>query len=255
MKYAVFFDWDGTLSHDGIHISDVNREAIRQLQREGHLAFLCTGRSFAFVPEEARNFGFNGIVCGAGTHVIVGDETIFSISIPEEVTKKILLHFLQDGQACVLEGEEAMFLINEWDSSRLQWPQLKKPEDFNRFVKGHPITKLTMYGKPSGRTIQLLSEYFSLIVHPNYCEAVLKGCNKATGIEKMLNYFGMSRQSSVGIGDSPNDLDMLKYTATSIVVENAPEEVRQAADKITCRSEDNGVAEALKQWILKGEHS
>ena len=43
---------------------------------------------------------------------------------------------------------------------------------------------------------------------------------------------------------------MLRYTALSIVMGNAPEEVKKTADKITGTAEEHGVAEALKKWIL-----
>ncbi|MBU5449282.1 HAD family hydrolase [Acetivibrio sp. MSJd-27] len=250
MKKAVFFDWDGTLSFDGNHMSPENRKAIRKLQKKGHLAFLCTGRSYAFIPEEALEFGFDGIVCGAGSHVIIGDKTIFRVSVPEDMVREIFHHFRSDGQTCVLEGEDAMFVINEGKSSHTQWPVLKDPEDFDRFAAGHPITKLTLYGTPGEASKILLDNYFSLIVHPYYQEAVIKGCNKATGIEKVLNDCHLTQRDSVSFGDSPNDLDMLRYTALSIVMGNAPEEVKKTADKITGTAEEHGVAEALKKWIL-----
>lgn len=250
MKKAVFFDWDGTLSFDGNHISKENQKALRMLQEKGHLAFLCTGRSYAFIPKEALEFGFDGIVCGAGSHIIIGDKTIFRVAIPEETVREIFLHFRSDGQTCVLEGEDAMFLINERKPSHTQWPVLKEPEDFDRFVTGHPITKLTLYGEPQEASKILLAKYLSLIVHSYYQEAVLKGCNKATGIEKVLNFCHLSQKDSVSFGDSPNDLDMLRYTALSIVMGNAPEEVKKEADRVTGSAEEHGVAQALEDYFF-----
>ena len=251
MKKAVFFDWDGTLSADGLHVSPENRKAIRRLQEKGHLAFLCTGRAYSFIPEEALKFGFDGIVCGAGCHIIVGDKTIFHVSIPEYILREVFLHFLKKAEGhCWLEGEDSMFLIGAEPPSDSPWPRLEKFEDFDRFVTGHPITKLTF-----GKTLEedskaLLTQYFSLISQVGYHEAVLKGHNKATGIEKVLNYFHLTQKDSVGVGDSRNDLDMLRYTALSIVMGNAPEEVKKEADRIAGSAGENGVAQALEQWVL-----
>ena len=45
-------------------------------------------------------------------------------------------------------------------------------------------------------------------------------------------------------------MDMLRYTALSIVMGNAPEEVKKEADQIAGSAEENGVAQALEQWVL-----
>lgn len=251
MKKAVFFDWDGTLSADGLHVSPENRNAIRRLQEKSHLAFLCTGRAYSFIPEEALKFGFDGIVCGAGCHIIIGDKTIFHTFIPEPVVREVFLHFLKKPEGyCWLEGEDSMFLIRTEPSSDSRWPRLEKPEDFDRFVTGHPITKLTLGETLEEDSKALLAQHFSLISQIGYHEAVLKGHNKATGIEKALNYFHLTQENSVGVGDSRNDLDMLRYTALGIVMGTAPEEVKKEADRITGSAEENGVAQALERWVL-----
>lgn len=250
MKKALFFDWDGTLSFDGNHVSPETKNTIRKLWQKGHLAFLCTGRSYGFIPKEAFALDFDGIICGAGSHIVIGGKTLFRRSIPEDVTRKIFLHFLEDGQSCVLEGEDAMFVINGEAPFGTQWPILKEPADFDRLAAGHPITKLTLYETPSEASKRLLSKYFSLIVHSVYQEAVLLGCNKATGIEKVLNAFHLTRKDSVSFGDSPNDLDMLRYTAQSIVMGNAPDNIKKEADYITASAEENGVAQALETYFL-----
>ena len=43
MKKAVFFDWDGTLSFDGNHMSPENRKAIRKLQKKAIWLFYAQG--------------------------------------------------------------------------------------------------------------------------------------------------------------------------------------------------------------------
>ena len=44
MKY-VFFDIDGTLRGESRIITERTKAAIRQLRRNGHKAFVCTGRA------------------------------------------------------------------------------------------------------------------------------------------------------------------------------------------------------------------
>ena len=49
-RKAVFFDADGTVCDMKKGVPDSALEAIRALVNNGHEAWLCTGRSRAFVP-------------------------------------------------------------------------------------------------------------------------------------------------------------------------------------------------------------
>ena len=65
-RKAVFFDADGTVCDMKKGVPDSAIEAIRALVNNGHEAWLCTGRSRAFVPwylEQIKTFrgGFKKI--------------------------------------------------------------------------------------------------------------------------------------------------------------------------------------------------
>ena len=61
-KKAVFFDADGTICdiEKGTPASAV--EAITKLVKNGHQAWLCTGRSRAFVPDYLEQIPFTGMI-------------------------------------------------------------------------------------------------------------------------------------------------------------------------------------------------
>ena len=67
---AIFFDIDGTLWDRDNNIPQSTKEAIHQLQENGHQTFLCSGRTRVFInSEELLGMGFDGIVCGCGTFI------------------------------------------------------------------------------------------------------------------------------------------------------------------------------------------
>ena len=67
---AIFFDIDGTLWDRDNNIPQSTKEAIHQLQENGHQTFLCRGRTRVFInSEELLGMGFDGIVCGCGTFI------------------------------------------------------------------------------------------------------------------------------------------------------------------------------------------
>ena len=79
-------------------------------------------------------------------------------------------------------------------------------------------------------------------------DILMKECNKAIGIKKMLEYLHLTDWPSFGFGDSPNDIDMFRTVNTSIAMGHAPTEVKEAASYITGTFEEDGVFEFLEKF-------
>ena len=78
VRKAVFFDIDGTLWNTKNEIPESTVKAIGQLRRNGHLAFLCSGRSRAYIQNpKLFEIGFDGVVSGCGTMIEYGGNTVF----------------------------------------------------------------------------------------------------------------------------------------------------------------------------------
>ena len=50
----------------------------------------------------------------------------------------------------------------------------------------------------------------------------------------------------MAVGDTPNDLDIIRTAGVGVAMENAYEEVKQAADFVTRSNEESGVAYAVR---------
>ena len=90
-KSAVFFDIDGTLWDYNNYIPDSCREGIKKLRENGHLAFICSGRSRAFIQnEDLLSLGFDGIVCACGCHIEIDGKLLYEKVIDESFTQKTI---------------------------------------------------------------------------------------------------------------------------------------------------------------------
>ena len=100
MSRAVFFDADGT-------ICDL-KKGIPVLRKNGHTAWLCTGRCRAMIPEELAA-GFDGIVAACGTYLEYQGKTLFNheLSCAEALRSVQVLRKYR--MIPVLEGAEAMY--------------------------------------------------------------------------------------------------------------------------------------------------
>ena len=55
----------------------------------------------------------------------------------------------------------------------------------------------------------------------------------------------------MAMGDGYNDVPMMRYAGLSVAMANGCEETKAAADHITCSNDEDGVAEAVKAYILE----
>jgi hydroxymethylpyrimidine pyrophosphatase-like HAD family hydrolase len=253
---AVFLDIDGTLIYkdEGPFPADI--AAIEKARGRGHRFFLCTGRALSNIPPLLRNAPWvDGIAAATGTHVMIRSNpelpgvftTLASRVIPEDIIKIVIDYFYPLGIWCALEGEDELYLVNEEEPrlfARHPVP-LTRENNFLSYCRGLRISKLTMQGDASQGERTVLGPYFNLHALGGYHEGVLKGESKSGGIERILAALGLKQEDSIAIGDSANDLDMIRFAGRGIAMGNACEELKQAADEITTGVRDGGVAHVL----------
>ena len=98
---------------------------------------------------------------------------------------------------------------------------------------------------------QYFYENFSVLKTCTYTFEVLsKNTNKGTGVKKLCQYLDIPNNEVICIGDSPNDLDMLKCAGLSVAMGNGWDEIKNAADYVTLTNEENGVANVLEKFVL-----
>ncbi len=245
--YAAFFDLDGTLAVGNGPPSAADRDAIRAFRLQGNYAFLCTGRSPAFLYPAVLDIGFDGVVSGAGAHITLGNTILHRRMLSRETIKSVIDYSVRSGDVCVLEGETSMFQVAARGKTRFSWTKTGGGDDFLTRYPDEVITKLT-YFCPFNDELQALLSELHVIQHPDYFEAVPGGCSKSDGLRRVLEALDLPRENSLAFGDSMNDLDMLTYAGVGIAMGNAVDPIKAAADRVTLPLSENGVAAALALW-------
>lgn len=85
---------------------------------------------------------------------------------------------------------------------------------------------------------------------PTYLEIMQGTVSKTTAINYLQKVFNVAKEEIITMGDNYNDIDMLKYSGLGIAMGNAPEDVKIYADCVTSTNDEDGVAEALKKYVL-----
>lgn len=274
MKY-LFFDIDGTLFSHKEGISQSTVEALRKAKENGHKIFINTGRSIAELGASFAQFGFDGYVLAAGSHVIVEGKTIFEQTI-EHAKVLELLEYLQGHKVGIgIEAQDFTYFSDEVFAGyrekvyqvieRVLQTDPHPYEPYHYMI--HPsyvrkisdflenpskVYKMLIYGSSVEENMEIkkrLPDGFDLLVYENsFCELINKNTNKATGIGEVIKYYEASMDDTLAMGESLNDLDMIKASGIGIAMGNASDPVKEAADYVTDDVKKNGVYNSLKKY-------
>lgn len=264
-RKIAFFDIDGTLTSeiDG-SVPQSTKDSIRAARENGHLMFINTGRCMQNVEERFLEIGFDGVISGCGTNIYCEEngklEEKLYISQSHSTILEILRHARQFQLDILFESkQEVRFdmqhpLITQ--GGIRQYKQfVKRNYDMSHDPDSEDFTsdKFVIWFEniddlKSFREIS--DKHFSCIDRGgSFREFVPHGYSKATGIQWVLDYYGIPGQNAYAFGDSNNDLSMLSYVKNSIVMGNAtPATLFSQASYVTASSSENGIWQALKYF-------
>lgn len=254
----IFFDIDGTLvGEDGCVIPESARSAVRRARANGHICMINTGRTMTLVGTElTEQTEFDGLVLGCGTMVVYRGKTLLHETFsPEEGADIIDGLYRYEIDAC-LEGSEN----NYRDSDDRIFT-----ETYRRFISrfdgfgygsfreapGH-FDKFYAYVDSMEKMDGFRREYEDRLDFVDrkggYFEIMPRGFSKASAMDFVAGALGISREETVAIGDSSNDIPMIERAHIGIAMGNATEDVKKAADHVSTDIGDNGIENALR-WL------
>lgn len=256
---AVFFDIDGTLWGKDNKIPDSTKEAIRLLRKNGHLTFICSGRTRVFInSEELLSMEFDGILSGCGTHIEYQGEDLLYRKIDDELLKKSVQMFYDYDMPMVMEGRHMLYMDPEI-ISRDGYGRylLDVAKDYMMPIRDNQehweASKFSVLigGKKYREVIEKLSDDYDFLVHGEFVmEVIPKGFSKATAIAVICEKLGIDRKDTYAFGDSANDVDMLEYAGTGVAMGNGTDVAKEHADYVTDSLYENGIYNALKHFSL-----
>jgi Cof subfamily protein (haloacid dehalogenase superfamily) len=85
---------------------------------------------------------------------------------------------------------------------------------------------------------------------PRFLEIMDPRATKADALQVIARHYNIDQNEVMVVGDSYNDLAMIKWAGIGVAMGNACNAVKEAADFITASNEEEGVAEALRRLIL-----
>ena len=240
--YAFFLDIDGTI-FDGDRVAQEVVEAISRARNAGHKVFLNTARAYIGLPEQAFALPVNGFICSFGLEIFADGMFIHRQFFPKDTVLAAAKYAFQNHVPLYLEGEIRLDLNRRWEGSL--HPQ--NFEEFEQMLGQHQVCKFSFPDGPTDQDKLAFSEDFDFYD----IEVIAKGYSKTRGIQLVENFYGLSRENTVAIGDTDSDMDMVRYAGIGVAMGNSTEKLKACADFVTKSLEEHGVAYAIDRILAK----
>jgi Cof subfamily protein (haloacid dehalogenase superfamily) len=269
-------DIDGTLLDPNFEISAANIAALRHAHESGIEIILVTGRRHTFAVPIAEKLGFYDKLClissnGAITRAFSG-ETFHRDLLPAQTARRLaaemiafrgnlVITFDQESKgALVLEHtQELTGSIQRWLKSNMEFIEFVVP--IEAALTHDPVQAMFCGGVERMQQAQatllasdlkphvtvLRTEY----PHRDLCimDVLNRDCSKGHALKRWAAFRGLGPDDVMAIGDNYNDVEMLEYAGTPVVMANASSELKQNGWHITLSNSESGVAAAVEKFV------
>ena len=270
-------DLDGTLLDSRGHISERNRVAIDNAREQGVHVALVTGRRFRDSRPVALELGLDVPLIshnGALTKHAVTLQTVSVLPLPLAAAREALRVGRATGADALLSDDHEGLGVLVYDHIRggnsaahryISWARrIHGEEEGARAVQqvnsledylDHDPIHLSFSGgceemdqleeilkSELGSTVKILSTKY-LEQDFTLLDVVNSAASKGAGVAAAAAELGVSREEIMAIGDNYNDLEMLLFAGTGVVMANAPLSLREIAGlHPTASNREDGVA-------------
>ncbi|MFD7520663.1 Cof-type HAD-IIB family hydrolase [Paenibacillus chitinolyticus] len=238
----VALDMDGTLLNEEKQVSPANREAIYAALEAGVTVIFSTGRGVQSALPYAEELKLQTPI------VSVNGSEIWKA--PHDLLKRTLLDLdlVRRMYDLAIEHDtwywaysvEGMYNRDNWaeDITKPEWLKFgfyTENKESLEIIRG----ELARWGE-----LEITNS------HPDNLELNPKGISKASGIEEVCKLLGIEMSQVIAMGDSENDIAMIRAAGLGVAMGNAQDGVKRIADLVTVTNDEDGVAKIIQEYVL-----
>ncbi|MCI9598312.1 MAG: HAD family phosphatase [Firmicutes bacterium] len=268
----IALDLDGTTLNDDRVISQANRQALEAAVDKGTNVVIATGRAFSALPEDVFQVkGIQYVLTSNGAVItdLRTNQVIYENCIaPEAVEKAVALLRQHDFMIEAFTGGGAYIEKAVYDhirETRLSFRHVdyvlttRQPidglYDFILEHKEHIENINVNFEDQSDRALmrEVLGKLENTTLTTSFDHNLEIGgstTSKAGALKELGRILSVSSEEMMAIGDSPNDMAMMRLAGMPVAVGNAKEEVKAIAKYVTASNHEDGVAQAVRKFVL-----
>lgn len=269
MYKLICVDLDGTLLDSHQRVSSTNKEAIIKALNAGIEVAIVSGRPNCFttrimnqIDDRMGHVTFNGAyyrIAGKSNRFPIHKETVDQVAkLAKEYNIRVF--FKNKNLALCTKSDPGVL---DYDKYKEQTAP-KDRMDFHYYVdavtyfaENDPgILKIFCWDNNKERFNKLADEVEKLphvqcYRYDDYFELCSDETSKGKAILKVSKELNIKAEEVVCIGDNFNDVPMFEVAGLSVAMENAPKQVKEMCDVVTLTNDENGVAYAIENYVLK----
>lgn len=269
---ALIVDVDGTLVNSEKKITEYTKNVLIDAQKRGKIIAIASGRSIAGVRHTAsdislENFG-GYVIAYNGTTVIncKTGECIYNQTLPGEMLAPVFYEAKRlNVGICVFNDRDRELLSGNGSNRYIEADAmacdvtLRETAHFLKEIT-FPVNKFLLVGEINQmqEVERLMKEKFGDRLNifrsdPYYVEVLPKFTDKGVAVDKLIKHLDLKKEKVICVGDSYNDLPMLKRSGLAVAMGNAQPSVKEAADIVTASNDEDGVAKIVEKFMTKAE--
>ena len=271
-------DIDGTLLDSRGKLPDAHRDALADAAALGIEIALVTGRSFHFTQPIVDLLALRlTLVCNNGA--IVKDntgETMMRHLLSREAARQVLAgtrHF-EDSVAIVFDRPDERQIVFE----RMDWSHPNRrgyyeknkayiaeaPSPLADMLVEDPIQ--VMFNGSVAPMRALAAELRAMRIAGQFAVGLTEyerrdfslldvngaGCSKGATLARWTAACGLSAAEVMAVGDNLNDVEMLDFAGTAVVMGNATDALKARGYRLTDSNDEGGLATAIRRFVPHG---
>lgn len=261
----IALDLDGTLLNSREEVSPRNRRAIRAALDAGIRIVLVTGRGVDTPIRVSKDLGLNlPVICchGALTKDFMAGKMLGHIPVPMQYAKPMIEFAEREGLSMALYSDETFYRL---EGQRLYMEDMRGPAwrevaTFRDVMHTAP-TFIRFLGQEAVEAMQ--REFGDLPLHFKHeswldfteCAVTAREATKQRALARLCADFQILAERVLAIGDSRNDVPMMRWAGMGVAMGNALPEVRQSVRYVTGTNDEDGVALAIERFALRAEQN
>ncbi|MDO4542931.1 MAG: Cof-type HAD-IIB family hydrolase [Clostridia bacterium] len=256
-------DIDDTIVDSTFVLKERTIAAIRAAHASGVKVVLCTGRGIIASKGVRDTLNVSELsVCFGGSLVVRESDgkVLHSVYMsPEDVSLSMNAAFSIGLHSQLYQGDYVVIREENEFTRRytkvLALPFIEVPDILER--RYNEVPKVLVYSPPEHerenleKLRRLLPSHLHLLTSkPGFIEIGAKESTKGRALQWIADYWGVSSDEVVAIGDNTLDMDMIEWAGIGCCVDNGNPMVKERADMVIPSCSDEGVAWFIENFIL-----
>lgn len=285
----IALDLDGTLLNSRGELTALNRAAIRAARERGVRVALVTGRRFRDVRPLALELDLDDVPVISHNGALIKHartlETIKAVMLPLEAAHAVLRVGREHNMDAMVSDDPEGLGVMVYDHINEDNLALAKYIAWARRIHGDEAAAESVRRVPSlveyldhspihigfsgsyavmeafGRSLksalgESIKAFATLTLYPKQdfglMDVLHPEASKGTGLAAAAEEFGLRREEVMAVGDNFNDLEMLYYAGTPVIMGNAERALHDIKEfHVTGTNDEDGVAAAIEKFILQ----